>query len=439
MPKKLGKSSRATESIREYVSAAGQTLKVDADKGVIAGVKILGMRSKNGREYTTECINGAAKLYEGAKVNVNHPKGSPTGPRDYQDRIGQIRNVSVQKDGLYADFTFNPKHALAEQLCWDADHAPENVGFSHNVEARTERRDGTVYVEEIHSVQAVDLVADPATTQGLFESAELPDDPGQRELAEHGLSAVSDARTILLGEGAVEQKRERLLEVLASWKHELYKGEVGDTDEIAEQIGKVNQVANDLIYDAIWDRDGKYPILEDKKARVLSILADWESELKKLPTASGETTSKEHSSMEWTDITVESLKEHRNDLVEVLTGTDKTSQMAKDLQEAQNALKETNEKLEAIEAEKAEQTKTIAITEELKAAKLDASDKTVVSEAFMGLLKSAQDATARKVLIEDRVALLASRGTRASAPLGIIGGMTGIAPGTTAKDTLAQL
>ena len=39
-------------------------------------------------------------------------------------------------EGLFADFHFNPKHALAEQLLWDAEHAPENVGFSHNVEAR---------------------------------------------------------------------------------------------------------------------------------------------------------------------------------------------------------------------------------------------------------------------------------------------------------------
>ncbi len=55
-------------------------------------------------------------------------------------------------------------------MLWDAEHAPENVGFSHNVEARTVRRGERVVVEAITRVQSVDLVADPATTRGLFES-----------------------------------------------------------------------------------------------------------------------------------------------------------------------------------------------------------------------------------------------------------------------------
>ena len=81
-----------------------------------------------------------------------------------------IRGVKAGSDGLFADFHFNPKHTLSEQLLWDAEHAPENVGFSHNVEARTARRGDRVVVEAITRVQSVDLVADPATTRGLFES-----------------------------------------------------------------------------------------------------------------------------------------------------------------------------------------------------------------------------------------------------------------------------
>jgi hypothetical protein len=109
-------------------------------------------------------------LYEGAKVNVNHPKGYPLAPRDYQERIGVIRNVQHRfGEGLFADFHFNPKHDLSEQLMWDAEHAPESVGFSHNVQARTRRQGETTFVEEILQVHSVDLVADPATTRGLFE------------------------------------------------------------------------------------------------------------------------------------------------------------------------------------------------------------------------------------------------------------------------------
>ncbi len=151
-------------------------MRVDRQAGVIRGVKLLGLESRNGRTYLPETLAQAAPLYEDAKVNVNHPKGNPTGPRDYQDRIGTIRHVAVRPgEGLFGDFYFNPKHALAEQLTWDAEHAPENVGFSHNVEARVGRRGDRVAVEAITRVQSVDLVADPATTRGLFESASETD------------------------------------------------------------------------------------------------------------------------------------------------------------------------------------------------------------------------------------------------------------------------
>ena len=161
-----------TDMLQEFCDSRGVRMRVDAQAGVIRGVKVLGLESRNGRTYLPEALAEAARLYEDAKVNVNHPKGNPTGPRDYQDRIGTVRGVAMQPGaGLFADFHFNPKHALAEQLIWDAEHAPENVGFSHNVEARLGRRGERVVVEAITRVQSVDLVADPATTRGLFESA----------------------------------------------------------------------------------------------------------------------------------------------------------------------------------------------------------------------------------------------------------------------------
>ncbi|HEX3871402.1 MAG TPA: hypothetical protein VHV77_13245, partial [Pirellulales bacterium] len=161
------------ESLLEFFDSRGLTLPVDRKVGVLRGVKLLGLESRNGRTYLPEALAEASHLYEGAKVNVNHPKGSPLGPRDYQDRIGLIRKVKIREgEGLFGDFFFNPEHALAGQLAWDAEHAPENVGFSHNVQARLSRRGQQVVVEAITRVQSVDLVADPATTRGLYESTE---------------------------------------------------------------------------------------------------------------------------------------------------------------------------------------------------------------------------------------------------------------------------
>lgn len=163
------------ELLQEFVDSRGASLRVDREAGVLRGVKLLGLQSRNGRRYLPEALSAAAALYEGAKVNVNHPRGGPLATRDYQDRIGVMRNVAVRsEEGLFGDLHFNPRHALAEQLLWDAEHAPENVGLSHNVQARTARQGEETVVEAIVRVQSVDLVADPATTQGLFESTAGP-------------------------------------------------------------------------------------------------------------------------------------------------------------------------------------------------------------------------------------------------------------------------
>ncbi|RIK71918.1 MAG: hypothetical protein DCC68_26935 [Planctomycetota bacterium] len=177
------------QPLQEFIDSRGADLRVDDRAGVIRGVKILGLASRNGRRYLPAALENAVALYEGAKVNVNHPKGAANAPRDYQERIGVLRNVAFRETdadghggddrggndrggGLFGDLHYNPRHALAEQLAWDARHAPENVGLSHNVLAVTSRRGDETVVERIERVQSVDLVADPATTRGLFEAAD---------------------------------------------------------------------------------------------------------------------------------------------------------------------------------------------------------------------------------------------------------------------------
>jgi hypothetical protein len=159
----------ALERFTEQSELRSGEVRVDRQRGVIHGVKILGLESRNGRSYRPQTLTRAVALYEGARVNVDHPRGGLQTARGYEERIGTVRNVQARGAGLFGDFHFNPKHRLAEQLLWDAEHAPENVGFSHNVTARTSRAGGRVVVEEITAVQSVDLVADPATTRGLFE------------------------------------------------------------------------------------------------------------------------------------------------------------------------------------------------------------------------------------------------------------------------------
>ena len=155
------------EALQEFVDSRGTTLRVDPERGVLTGVKLIGLTSRNGRVYQPAALQKAQSLYEGAKVNVNHPKSGPLSPRDYQDRLGVIREVQFRESaGLFGDLHFNPKHPLAGQLVWDAEHNPRNVGVSHNVLARVTRDGESTVVEEITHVQSVDLVADPAATLG---------------------------------------------------------------------------------------------------------------------------------------------------------------------------------------------------------------------------------------------------------------------------------
>ncbi|MBN1590942.1 MAG: hypothetical protein JW888_15620 [Pirellulales bacterium] len=217
-----------SETLQEFVDSRGVMMRVDREQGVIRGVKVLGLRSRNGRTYLAEALERAVPLYEGAKVNVNHPKANPLGPRDYQDRIGNLRNVLVRADaGLFADFHFNPKHALAEQLVWDAEHAAENVGFSHNVLARTARRGDRTVVEAITKVQSVDLVADPATTRGLFESSAQDGEPAPT-LAEATVALLKALRPDLV-DGLLGEQAERL----KSTSDKLAQAE-GDLDRLRE-------------------------------------------------------------------------------------------------------------------------------------------------------------------------------------------------------------
>ena len=117
-----------TESLVEFTAGGRTALVVDRENGVIKGVKILGLESANGRSYRPAALQKAKGLYEGAMVNVDHPAGKASDPRRYADRLGHLEGVEQRADGLYGNLHFNPKHAVAEQLAWDAEHAPLVAG-----------------------------------------------------------------------------------------------------------------------------------------------------------------------------------------------------------------------------------------------------------------------------------------------------------------------
>jgi hypothetical protein len=370
MPDAIAESADSRESttpgdsagnvLQEYADNRGQVLKVNRESSTIPGVKLLGTVSAKGREYPPAVIRQAIPLYEGRAVNVDHVE--PGGRRSYRDRIGCLKNVQLREDGLYGTLHFNPKHVLAEQLIWDAENAPQNVGFSHDARGPSKLKGGRQVVESIDKVLSVDLVANPATTSGLFED--------------------SFVEGVIADKISADQQRSDFCTLCCS--------------------------AMDMIRTAMYDTDAALPAVTRK---ILGVIADWQKELTEPtpPEGSGDSTTQESREMELKDLTLADLKQERPDLLTALQEDLAPGDAAK---AAANQLKTLQEELTALTAEKQARVLQETIEGELRAAKFDPADKTAVSDVFWGLLREAKDADARKRIIDDRAKTLQEARTR---------------------------
>ncbi len=171
-----------TSQILEYVQSGKITSdRIDREKGLIRDVKFLGEFSANkppfNHRYPRSTREAAIPLLEGARIYLNHPpRDKATETRPYEESLGVARRVHEKGDGLYGDFHFNPRSAIAEQICWDAENVPHGLGFSINGNSDHKHRDadGSMCVDAIDSLDSVDLVGKSATNRGLFESLQVP-------------------------------------------------------------------------------------------------------------------------------------------------------------------------------------------------------------------------------------------------------------------------
>lgn len=145
--------------------------KVDAESGIIHGVKLLGHTSRNGRRYTNEAVRSAVGKYDGTKVYLNHPRRDNAGDdRPFQDWVGKVQSPAVRDDGIYGDIKLRKESAHFKGIIEAAKDFPGDVGFSHVADGQSHMSGDTEIVESINEVLSVDLVTEPATTNGFFES-----------------------------------------------------------------------------------------------------------------------------------------------------------------------------------------------------------------------------------------------------------------------------
>ncbi len=160
------RSGWSRRPIRECCRQPGARL--DGSPGLLRGVTVLGLSSRNRRRYTSEAAAGALGLYEGALVNLDHPD-RPDEPRSVRDRFGRLVNVRFEGGRIRADLRYNPEHPFAATLEWFARNDPGAIGLSHNAIGEGKDDNGVFVVRKIVELRSVDLVAEPATTRGLYE------------------------------------------------------------------------------------------------------------------------------------------------------------------------------------------------------------------------------------------------------------------------------
>lgn len=151
-----------------FEASADQTV-----DGVVRGVKLLGLRSRNRRNYDTPGVRkSAVEHLSGARIFIDHPE-TPSTPRSYRDAFGVVENCHyVAGRGFYGDIRYNPKHFLADQFIWDVKNNPSGLGMSVNarlVYGPKKDKNGDEVVESIEMVRSLDVVTKPATSTGIFE------------------------------------------------------------------------------------------------------------------------------------------------------------------------------------------------------------------------------------------------------------------------------
>jgi hypothetical protein len=157
--------------------------RIDRENGVIRDVRILGATSGNRWRYTPEAIQKARGLYEGIRVNFDHPPLQREGAeRSVADRAGWLENVRFESNGLVGDLHLLKADPRSEKVLEAAERRPELLGLSHVAVGHYRRLEkGRPVFEEITRVQSVDIVSDPATTRSLFESRGEPMETQLRE------------------------------------------------------------------------------------------------------------------------------------------------------------------------------------------------------------------------------------------------------------------
>ena len=164
-----------TQNLMVTTSGSFLEAKFDAENVRINNVVLLGRDEGNNRIYTEDCRAKAVALYEGVQAFVDHPTTEEfkVGYRSVRNLAGEFRNSRLDESGrVRADF-FGLPNENGKLFLTIAESGITKAGMSHNANGKWRQEGNKQIVEQLTGVFSVDLVANPATTKGMFESQQI--------------------------------------------------------------------------------------------------------------------------------------------------------------------------------------------------------------------------------------------------------------------------
>jgi len=240
------------------------------DKPVIRGVVLLGAESRNNRIYTPECMKKAVGLYENVQGFVNHPTKAEEkeGIRDVMKLAGKYVNVRYEGGKVRGDFHGLGGDVVAKKFVAVAESMPEIAGLSHCASGQIRKEGKVEIVENIDEVYSVDLVANPATTNGMFENENPEEGEQSMDYKDVTMVGLKESRTDLVEKLIYEGKASRDDEIKKlTEENDALKAKV-DEMQVSEALRAKEAIVDKALDDSELPKEAKTDIFREQLLKI---------------------------------------------------------------------------------------------------------------------------------------------------------------------------
>ncbi len=245
----------------------------DVEKKIfqVNNVSLLGQVSKNGYNYARTAMREAVKLYEGIQAFVNHPNREEIqlGRRDVKNLAGKFINARFDESNTRVKGDFRGLPNENGKLFVDiAENMPEIAGTSQNASGRFAVVNGKKVVESITKVYSVDLVANPATNNGLFETENHKENTIMEDYNLIKLDELKirrkDLHEAILNEGIESGKKSRDDEVKKLTDEKKVAEQEADKLKVEKALAGKSATVDKMLAESKLPKEAKTDIFKDQ-------------------------------------------------------------------------------------------------------------------------------------------------------------------------------